>query len=179
MMRMSLIDIFLKRNQEKEKPPEPPKEREPQSVHAEPFLTNKETVEKLQAIETKLDEHDKKTEKGFSDLTMTSEKLLQQFQELFPTVPTRTRDMLQALASIGESHKRVINALLDQENPEDRLTYQELAERLGMRESSVRGMVHDLRQVGFQFTIQTIGRKVAIGLSRDLLQQLLVEKPRS
>jgi hypothetical protein len=178
-MRMSIIDIFLKRNQEKEKPPEPPKEREIETHTPESIVTNGEILEKINAVASKLEEHDRKTEKGFSDLALISENLLQALQQLFPTVPTRTRGTLHALANIGESHKRLMNALIHQDNPEDKLTYQELADVLCMKESSVRGIVHDLRQIGFQFSMQNVGRKCAIGLSRDLLQQLLVEKPQN
>jgi biotin operon repressor len=171
---MRFLDIF-KRIQ-KEKPPAPPKEREPEATNAGLNDSVGKILHEVQGITSKLEQHDKKTDQGFADLSRSSEKLLQQFQQLFPVVPTTTKETLHALSNIGESHKRLINAVLTQEIPENQLTYEELSEKLGMKQSSVRGIVHDLRQVGFEFTTGRVGKRVAIGLSKDLLQQLLVEK---
>jgi hypothetical protein len=161
---------------EKEKAPAPPKERDFEATNAEQADSVGQILELVQEIASKLEEHDKKTGQGFADLSHSSEKLLEQFQQLFPAVPTPTRETLRAFSSIGESHKRLINALLTQEMPENQLTYEELSEKLGMKQSSLRGIVHDLRQIGFEFTLGHVGKKLAIGLSRDLLEQLLTAK---
>jgi hypothetical protein len=161
---------------EKEKVPVPPKERDFEATNAELTDSVRQILEEVQEIASKLEEHDKKTDRGFADLSRSSEKLLQQFQHLFPVVPTTTKETLRAFSNIGESHKRLINALLTQEMPENQLTYEELSEKLGIKESSARGIVHDLRQIGFEFTTGHLGKRTSIGLSKDLLQQLLVER---
>lgn len=125
----------------------------------------------------KIEMHDKETIQQLQNLSESSSQVLKNLEHMMKIIPDETKETLVAISNMGEGHQKFINLLLNQQNQEDMMTYQEIAEKMVVNQTTVRGYISDLKKVGYTFNERKIGRKTVIGLSDKLLEQLLGKKP--
>ena len=144
-----------------------------ETLEAKPQNSIDKVYQLLQRHHASFEDHDRKVN---DNLKTSSRQIHQILESALPTIPTETRQLLTAIGRLDGGHRKLINVFAEQDY-EEKLTYVELADKMGVATATVRVYVSDLKRLGFPFVEGKIGKKMLVGIKKEVLLHLLGENP--